>query len=1300
MPYLSFDQLLAPPLQDKNASGPETSSDFADSSPQSVRENVSLNNTTTLQKLYQYGPGATVHYPETSDHSDHPIGHLFTMSSTSDIYSPTKDFSYSLGAPRGSRKPVYVSLLTNMSDNLVPCEKVLATCQGLKICPFVQNIGSNSHTHASSKALHEQLVHDRSLLAEPTPEHIYFQKTLSLWVAIRDGGCPYPPQEVTIYSPSETTLNKERDRTPTKARRGQHIKPKCQGRIVIKESSLGYLYIACEHYHSLKSRKHFVNRTVTDGPYNAEYLFALITNNVASIRYWELHAQQQGYGPLMPCNHIQNNSQASISILAHSHRSSVNQTMYMTEMVRQTCEAKFSTYIPLPGYRDQCSKVLVVCHSPHRHPIPLPSTTPEPIKQSLRAMLLTLGQDLPDMTPRRLLRHPLFRAYLTTQLPNIPQPMATDLHPSLANLDHLDALINIAIKQEYPEGTGWDGVKALFTSQCNNVAQQEWYIRCVEELPWEDLDDPDPRPLGDQDTTFRLVVCMTPPRSEALLHAEYVESDISFKWVAGFKEFELVGFDRVSNTSIVYCRALLNSQSAKAHKYLFDKIRQIAHDNTQAWLQYRHLHSPSLREHRGILLWGVDQDGAQAKGLGLHLQDIARQEIPAYQHDLHEPTRHLHDLTEYEHLHRLLRLCKKCEVWHVFDILILTMPFDEFSNQGERPDKKLCHLDWIADKIRSKFAFEAMCWEKSKIPLEIWKAGNASTNLAEGLHADVNREGIQCSAVGGICHGYHFDIMRFKAQQVHRNFGLARTKTLEQADLEILQQNEKLHSAYEGYQAAMQSVAQSPHDQNRTKKLRLTNAALEKVYKKSAQMAKARSRGSGQVTIWLPDIRVYPQILALTGLPDLPNELLLAIGSDLDHDDLASFASVSRRLNEVAVSSHLDTMRRVFSDSPGSLSDGVTLQNLSAIEPTDDKKCQPCQPFSSLRVLRMSIASIHPTRQMRHFTLRFSSQFSREFAEVTRYLDTTSHDPGLRIDFRWISFEPQGHQAPGDVLQSFLTFCTELSRVKCRALTLSYKRDIFEKLLEISTDPFNPPPLTTLYGAAIPPQAEKMIHWVLSLPRLTHFTCMYLCGDVGIKVDTVSFLLRHHTLESISLGASSLNALDRQDVAHILYKQTLPNLCSLAAGIEVLDILLASPSSYPSMTDICVLGPILSPEHLPQLLGTPNERHRLLSSVLLLIASLPVVRTLKLPFLSHFNCAVWNTFQVPDSWGLKHRPESLLTNIQRVRFPAVRNVQINDPYFLENIGMSGKGSLWADKLLQCSPQPDSSRDQSGGAVGA
>ncbi|PBK89492.1 hypothetical protein ARMGADRAFT_905044, partial [Armillaria gallica] len=67
------------------------------------------------------------------------------------------------------------------------------------------------------------------------------------------------------------------------------------------------------------------------------------------------------------------------------------------------------------------------------------------------------NSDLPDMTPHWLLHHPLFHTYLAAQLPNIPYPMAMDLHLSLANLDHLDAIINTAIKLEHPEGTGWNG---------------------------------------------------------------------------------------------------------------------------------------------------------------------------------------------------------------------------------------------------------------------------------------------------------------------------------------------------------------------------------------------------------------------------------------------------------------------------------------------------------------------------------------------------------------------------------------------------------------------------------------------------------------------------------------------------------------------------------------------------------------------------------------------------------------------------------------------------------------------------
>lgn len=53
----------------------------------------------------------------------------------------------------------------------------------------------------------------------------------------------------------------------------------------------------------------------------------------------------------------------------------------------------------------------------------------------------------------------------------------------------------------------------------------------------------------------------------------------------------------------------------------------------------------------------ISDYGNMPTGLGLHLQHIAQQEIPADQHDLHEPTRLLSELTKYEHLHHLLWLC-------------------------------------------------------------------------------------------------------------------------------------------------------------------------------------------------------------------------------------------------------------------------------------------------------------------------------------------------------------------------------------------------------------------------------------------------------------------------------------------------------------------------------------------------------------------------------------------------------------------------------------------------------------------
>jgi hypothetical protein len=67
------------------------------------------------------------------------------------------------------------------------------------------------------------------------------------------------------------------------------------------------------------------------------------------------------------------------------------------------------------------------------------------------------------------------------------------------------------------------------------------------------------------------------------------------------------------------------------------------------------------------------------------------------------------------------------------------------------------NLDWVQDKIRGKFAFPALCWEQSFIPEDVWKAGEAHSNLIESIHTDVNREGVRCTLVGGLKKGQAFN---------------------------------------------------------------------------------------------------------------------------------------------------------------------------------------------------------------------------------------------------------------------------------------------------------------------------------------------------------------------------------------------------------------------------------------------------------------------------------------------------------------------------------------------------------------
>jgi hypothetical protein len=59
-----------------------------------------------------------------------------------------------------------------------------------------------------------------------------------------------------------------------------------------------------------------------------------------------------------------------------------------------------------------------------------------------------------------------------------------------------------------------------------------------------------------------------------------------------------------------------------------------------------------------------------------------------------------------------------------------------------------------------------MCWAKSFIPKLVWQAGDSNSNLVESTHADVNREGVACTLVGGLEKGHAFDTLKMKTIQV------------------------------------------------------------------------------------------------------------------------------------------------------------------------------------------------------------------------------------------------------------------------------------------------------------------------------------------------------------------------------------------------------------------------------------------------------------------------------------------------------------------------------------------------------
>lgn len=181
------------------------------------------------------------------------------------------------------------------------------------------------------------------------------------------------------------------------------------------------------------------------------------------------------------------------------------------------------------------------------------------------------------------------------------------------------------------------GICHLKDYQDAHLPSEEHYICRVIDLPHDTLDvhdEDEPGDLGNSETeNLKIIICMSKEQSRRMHGGQYMQSDIGFKRVIGFHEFEMTSMDQKANTSksllanllhnwitcsflgVIFCQVFLNRQTAVAHQTVFALIEEIVFEDTGCTVQWHHIHASDLDETDGfILLWTGDQHGSQAKG--------------------------------------------------------------------------------------------------------------------------------------------------------------------------------------------------------------------------------------------------------------------------------------------------------------------------------------------------------------------------------------------------------------------------------------------------------------------------------------------------------------------------------------------------------------------------------------------------------------------------------------------------------------------------------------------------------------
>ncbi|KAJ6559272.1 hypothetical protein B0H10DRAFT_2368910 [Mycena sp. CBHHK59/15] len=680
----------------------------------SVLYGVWITKKMTLSALYKYPQDTDIEYPETSEAG---VGHLFQLhwSPETSWENPTLSFVYSQGAPRGY------------------------TLLGREVDVDILGNGSSSDI---------------------------FKKTAALVTALRRLGCTASLNELTVFDDDEQEVVNQMILHREQNRRGYTPSEEtCDGRLY-----LDYDYhtnrpsIRCEHYSS-NTRDHLIFTSIADGSYDMGYLEAIFTEDTEEIKHIEYSAFALGFGPLVECSTVCNFS-VQKTLCPFDHRDT-NNILIQHPMVHLPCQCTFRIYEPIEEYRDDFPFILVVSKGVHPHPIPLPTKTPPKIRSEVLELLPHFQEDLPDLTPRRFLRHPIVKAYLVLQFPKIQNPMLSDLHISLANritCPLVSLLAFLACTSLYKLRQA--PASKLLKGRCNHISRciltksERNYTPMVPGGKTSTIGEWWTLTLRDLNRILKMILwlCLTANDSDSL---SYVQSDIGFKRVVGFYEFELGGWERDAST----CKPpLLTSKYFKQLKTLYMQIRVDIY--VGAIFMVQTLMTLTISFCNG---WVISMEGkpkfhrtwAASASPGTEVCRERRSSRP------YPNIRKPYTLRASSPLFSFIniRKCKAPEkVKELMQSLICMEHLDwDGTIQAIRDlGGKLRHSDWVHDKERSQFVFQAMCWAKSSMPRLVWRAGERTSNLIETTHSDINREGVQCTILGGVLKGEFYDSLQMK----------------------------------------------------------------------------------------------------------------------------------------------------------------------------------------------------------------------------------------------------------------------------------------------------------------------------------------------------------------------------------------------------------------------------------------------------------------------------------------------------------------------------------------------------------